>query len=973
MLDLWNQFPQDVQAFIISTAAGITTNLLPSGKKKDDIKEPLQVAIRTGITGFIKCFYEKQIEVYSIRKILQSAELKSLFIELVKDESLAGKTKFKREVKNAIEVSGVEVSKIKGFKLHTALTAFINGFKSKAKYSSKLLTYLNHEIFKQNSEALKSIDKNFKKVTKSIEKPKPNLPALKKKYFHFLKEKYSQMSFKGLSEGKLISFPLGKIYTKLAFDREIPPDTKKYLKKKEEMDKLEFIREGKGKEELLLSNVLDSQYAVITGDPGAGKSTLMKYIALAYVDKQVKERIGSKGDLLPIIFPVAAYAEARKKNGSVGYSLTRFIPEYFQGKNLPDLSPLFSKALKQGKALVLIDGLDEVADETERKNMVDDIRSYIVDGKYAKNKFIITCRTASYTKSARFEPVNNREFTHFSVLPFDLKHIEAFLFNWYCCYQKDIYKRVKTFEAEANKDLKKMMAVIKTDKNIHLIATNPLMLTILALIQHEGGELPRNRADLYTKCLRMLAGSWENLRSMHEAEMPEFKLGDRKITEDFIVAFLGPIAFEMHKESSPDIDYDELKDSLAKRLDIRNKDIVYSKEQAADFIKIMKERSGILQEASPGVYGFMHLTFKEYLASRVLTDLSDGRLADLGDNLFAPEWREVVLLTASSLKKRDASEFIKAIFKKNVDHYKNVILAGECAIDSDRDRIDDDLYDDIIKAMIGVVESDSAIHDKVALGETLGWLGDTRDLQIFKKIEGGKYFLKELDKEVMIEPFEIGQYPVTNGWYEKFISDGGYQKEEFWSEEGQKWLKHAKQDQPRYWDERKWRCPNSPVVGVTWYEADAFTKWLAAHGDDKYNYRLPTEEEWQAAAAGFEGRDYPWGDWEDNVCNTREVKIEKTSPVGIFVKGRTLDTEVYDLSGNVWEWTKTNYYTGNPQDMFPFYEDWKLYGKNKQRAAIRGGSWDFNQDNARCANRFGNVPDSGDFTVGFRCARTLKS
>ncbi len=971
MLGFWNQLPMDFQSFIISTAAGITTKLLPPGKKKDDIKEPLQDAIRTGITGFIKCFYEKGIKVHSIRKILTSTELKALFIELAKDESLAGKTKYKREVINAINVTGTDVLNIKGFKLQVALTAFINGFKSKAKYNSKLLSYLNHEIFKQKSEALKSIDENLKKVRKSIEKSKPNLPALKKKYFHFLKEKYSQMSFKGLSEGKLISFPLEKIYTKLTFEKEIPYNPKEYLKMKEEVERQEIIREGREREEIKLSNILDAQYSVITGDPGAGKSTLLKYIALAYVDKKVKERLGFRGGFLPIIFPVAAYAEARKKEGPVGYSISRFIPEYFTGKNLPDLSLLFSKALNQGTALVLIDGLDEVTDEAERKNMVEDIRSYIIDDKHAQNKFIITCRTASYTKAARFEPVGGTEFSHFNVLPFDLEHIKVFLFNWYCCYERDINERVKTFEAEANKDLRTMMSVINNDKNIHSIATNPLMLTILALIEHEGGELPKNRADLYGKCLRMLAGSWENLRSMHEAERPDFKLGDRKISEDFIVAFLGPIAYEMHERSAPDIEYDDLKDRLAKMLDIRNKELLYSREQADDFIQIMKERSGILQEASPGVYGFMHLTFKEYLSSRVLTDISDDRIAQLDDRLFTPEWKEVVLLTASSLKKRDATEFIKTIFKRNDDHFQNLILAGECAINTDRDRIDDVFYDDIINTMLKVVESDSSIQDKVAVAETLGWLGDTRKLDLFIKIDGGEYDLEKLGKKT-IETFWIGQYPVTNGWYEKFVRDSGYQKKEFWSKEGQKWLKHTKQEQPRYLDERKWRCPNTPVVGVTWYEADAFTKWLTVFRNDEYIYRLPTEEEWQAAAAGLGGREYPWGDWEEKVCNTSEAKIGKTSPVGIFAKGRTPETEIYDLGGNVWEWTATNYYTGKKQEMFSYYQEWELYDKNKQRTVLRGGSWVDYHGDARCANRDRGGPGLGSSNVGFRCARTKK-
>ena len=72
------------------------------------------------------------------------------------------------------------------------------------------------------------------------------------------------------------------------------------------------------------------------------------------------------------------------------------------------------------------------------------------------------------------------------------------------------------------------------------------------------------------------------------------------------------------------------------------------------------------------------------------------------------------------------------------------------------------------------------------------------------------------------------------------------------------------------WHERSWTCPNAPVVGVCWYEADAFCRWLTMTCDDGFTYRLPDEKEWEAAAAGFEKREYPWGKWAEDRCNTRE-------------------------------------------------------------------------------------------------------
>lgn len=394
------------------------------------------------------------------------------------------------------------------------------------------------------------------------------------------------------------------------------------------------------------------------------------------------------------------------------------------------------------------------------------------DEKHKKNKYIITCRTASYTKTTRFEPVAGNNFTHYRILPFEFDDIKEFLFNWYCCYEKEIHHRFDTYEIEATKKLKKMRSILRKNKYIYDIARNPLMLTILALIGHEGGELPRNRAELYSKCIRMLAGSWESLRSLHERENPEFKLGDRKITEDFIVAFLSPIAFEMHEKFMHIIEYEDLKERLTKGFDVRNRDILFSKEQADDFIKIMKERSGILQEFAIGVYGFMHLTFKEYLAARVLTDLSDDRLHQLGERLSVPEWREVILLTASSMKRRDTTNFIRGIYETKASDFKNLLLALECLIVAGRDKIEDELYDTIIKKTLKIIEGGSKISDRFYIAEKIGWIGDPRNLEEFVPIAGGEYNLST--KTSKVATFEMAKYPVTNVWFEKFINDGGY-------------------------------------------------------------------------------------------------------------------------------------------------------------------------------------------------------
>jgi formylglycine-generating enzyme required for sulfatase activity len=120
------------------------------------------------------------------------------------------------------------------------------------------------------------------------------------------------------------------------------------------------------------------------------------------------------------------------------------------------------------------------------------------------------------------------------------------------------------------------------------------------------------------------------------------------------------------------------------------------------------------------------------------------------------------------------------------------------------------------------------------------------------------------------------------------MKDRGYEIHDFWTTEGQKWLEQNKITKPLIWRDRTYNCPTSPVVGVSWYEAVAFCNWLSASKKDGLVYRLPTEEEWQAAAAGKEKREYPWGDKIDpHKCNYDESELGRPSPVGIFLDGKT--------------------------------------------------------------------------------------
>jgi formylglycine-generating enzyme required for sulfatase activity len=247
-----------------------------------------------------------------------------------------------------------------------------------------------------------------------------------------------------------------------------------------------------------------------------------------------------------------------------------------------------------------------------------------------------------------------------------------------------------------------------------------------------------------------------------------------------------------------------------------------------------------------------------------------------------------------------------------------------------------------LAALSGIVQSPEEIKAKEQDGERGVITGEME-----KEVPAGKFIYGEdRHEETIDKPFMIDVYPVTNGQYAKFIEAGGYREDEYWTSDGQAWREEKRISQPQYWNDKKWNQPEHPVVGVSYYEAEAFAAWA-----DK---RLPTEKEWERAARGSDGREYPWGnEFDPEKCNTAESKIGKTTRVTRYPNGIS-PVGCYDMAGNVWEWTSS------------WYDD-----ENTLRV-LRGGSWNYFRELARCADRYRLNPNYRDFNFGFRCARTKK-
>lgn len=775
---------------------------------------------------------------------------------------------------------------------------------------------------------------------------------------------------------------------------------------------------------------------VLLGDPGSGKSTFINHLAFCLAMHQLRPDDGwlqhlpdwpeEEVNLLPVVVVLrdfARWVRTQDKDaldeGSAG-ALGQFLERWLCDRDLADFIRPLRQTLHNGEAIIFFDGLDEIPTREQRALVRDAVSEFARN--YDKARVVITCRTLSYQDPAWQLP--EERFSVFELAPLDEEKIDQFIGAW--------YEELATLGAVRLEEVDALASKLRTAverPDIQRLATNPLLLTVMSLVHTHKGGLPESRALLYEECTDLLLWRWEEINVQAEGTVGLRQLLIEASLQDVDLKWaLWALAFEAHAAGDTDgsgATADIAETHLLRALRDLHPD--GSWDWANDVVRQIKERAGLLIEREPEVYAFPHRTFQEYLAACHLSVQADFAQQAVELSEEAAFWREVVLLAVGRQVHVSGNlaqpltlvtELCPAECGPEEVGWRRAWLAGEVLEEAGGRRVRQqgalgrELLERVRQRLTKLMEgSHLAPRERAEAGDVLGRLGDPRfdpdfyflpcryrgepePFHGFVEVPAGPFVMGDDPPQHLEIPYDywIARYPMTVAQFGAFVDGDGYENPDWWTETGWAWRQgewdsQVEEEWLRDWLSRRpvelrsmplnWqgqrRSPNRPVVYVSWFEAVAYTRWLAAQIRDivpgAYTVRLPTEGEWEKAARAGDDRRYPWGDEDSDEerANIDDSQIGHANPVGMYPRGTTR-TELHEMAGNVWEWTTSLYkaYPYRPDD-----------GRNDLDAEgdrmLRGGSWFLIQRDARCAVRYWNVPDLFYFVIGFRLVVSLVS
>ncbi len=630
---------------------------------------------------------------------------------------------------------------------------------------------------------------------------------------------------------------------------------------------------------------------VLLGEPGSGKSTFAKFLALCMAGEALDlpgvnlrrltdplpgdsadTETWDHGALLPVWISLrdfAAQGIAVPGEPGTAQQIWTYIERDLTSSGLGEYAQILRGHLLSQGVLLILDGLDEVPEAEARRNQVlEAIEGFTTI--FAQCRVLVTCRTYAY----RNQGWRLQGFSEAELAPFDADRISHFSHRWYVHAAALGLVNPGAAAALANLFVRGILA---SDRLLAL-AERPLLLTLMASLHtSRGGDLPEKRVELYEAAVDLMFNAWEgtqvtrDVRGELTLRQPGFS-DFLKVDRGALRHALEDVAYEVHARQADLVGTSDINEvELVMKLMRLTRNSEASLTRLLDYLQ---NRSGLLVPRGQGVYAFPHRTFQEYLAACYLTRESfPDELAQLA-RTDPHRWREVALL-AGAKAARGTSVAVWFLAETlcylepddrdtELEDAWGALIAGELVAESaNLDQISGlHLFrlNRIRAWLVHLLREERLPPTERALaGRTLAILGDPRsevmtvDSMAFVSVPAGPFLMgggakdaqaseNERPQHAVDLPYEYraASYPVTVAQYREYLEAVGAKAYE--ESEG---LNGA---------------TNTPIVGVSWYQAIAFCNWLTLRwhesGQLEHDLRvaLPSEVEWEKAARGSDGR-----------------------------------------------------------------------------------------------------------------------
>jgi hypothetical protein len=404
------------------------------------------------------------------------------------------------------------------------------------------------------------------------------------------------------------------------------------------VDNFDRYRLGRVMQERVPGLEAVSRYSrlMVLGKPGAGKTTFLKWVAIQCDSGEFHP------DSVPIFIRLKDFVEDTRRDNSE-LKLWNYIYQEFSSCGL-DERKILEKILSSGKALIMLDGLDEVAEEDERE-LLAQLRRFIE--KYFSNKFIITCRI-----SAQRYQVARQNFTEVELTDFNLEQIEAYAKKWFLAEVKNNRERAEELATQFIQGL-----TTQINKFFRELLVTPVLLNLACLIFKNRGSFPSKRYILYEEAIDILLERWNSFQGTEKNNI--FLNWDIERKKQ-LLSEIAKTTFERREYFFEKKRLQEIISNCLASLP----DVNQLQQDSEAVLKALQVQHGLLVERARGIYSFSHLTIHEYLTAKWFVSYGESQGCQrLVEHIDHNRWDEVFFLSAEMMN----SDKLVRLLKQKID------------------------------------------------------------------------------------------------------------------------------------------------------------------------------------------------------------------------------------------------------------------------------------------------------------------